>query len=193
MTTSRAIATPRELHRTALRLAQPHRERGGGGSTQARFFDTFDLDEARRLLLARASRHVDRSVAEDLVQATFIAALENADSFEGRARPTTWLVAILTRKIADHYREGGRRRRLLDSATELAPSAPPDPTETLDHQHYRERLHRGLQTLNARERDLILGAIEDTARAEDSARLGITRSHLRVLWHRAAKKLRAVD
>jgi len=187
----RAMTTSRALRRTTLPLVQsPHAR---GGSVPARFFETFDLDEARRLLLARASRYVDRSIAEDLVQATFIAALENADSFEGRARPTTWLVGILTRKIADHYREGGRRRRLLDSATELTPSAPPDPTETLDDHRYRQRLQRGLETLTARERDLILGAIDDTARAEDSARLGISRSHLRVLWHRAAKKLRAVD
>lgn len=187
------MTTSRALRRTTLPLVQTPRARGGSAAAPAPFFDTFDLDEARRLLLARASRYVDRSIAEDLVQSTFIAALENAHSFEGRARPTTWLVGILTRKIADHYREGGRRRRLLDSADELAPTPPPDAAETLDDQRHRKRLHRGLPTLTTRERDLILGAIEDTARAEDSARLGITRSHLRVLWHRAAKKLRAVD
>lgn len=144
------------------------------------------------MLLGRALRYVERSVAEDLVQATFVAAVEGADSFEGRAKPTTWLVGILTRKIADHYREGARRRRLLDSAAELTPAATMDAADALDAARRRARLLRGLDMLSARERNVMLGAMDADERADFSASLGVTRSHLRVLWHRAAKKLREV-
>ncbi len=50
-----------------------------------------------------------RDVAEDLVQETFLAAWRARDSFDGRSKRGTWLVGILRRKIADHYRAGARR------------------------------------------------------------------------------------
>lgn len=186
MTTSRAL-------RRSEHFAEPHPVRGGSAVSLAHPLDALDLEHARRMLLGRALRQVERSVAEDLVQATLVAALEGADSFEGRAKPTTWLVGILSRKIADHYREGGRRRRLLDSAAELVPAPALDAGEALDTRRYRARLERGLETLTEREREVVLiGGIEEAARADTSARLGVSRSHLRVLWHRAAMKLRAV-
>lgn len=154
-------------------------------------FESLDLEGARHMLLATALRYVERSAAEDLVQATFMAAVEGAESFEGRAKPTTWLVGILNRKIADYYRDGGRRRRLLDSAAELTCAPSVDAAEAMDAARYRARLARGLARLSARERE-VLGAIDDDDRAEFSARLGVSRSHVRVLWHRAAKKLREV-
>eukprot|EP01132_Coremiostelium_polycephalum_P015025 gene15025-18193_t len=41
----------------------------------------------------------------DLVQETFLAALEKADQFEGRSTEKTWLTAILRNKIIDLYRK----------------------------------------------------------------------------------------
>ncbi len=186
------MTTPRALRRTTS-FAEVSVERGGSAASVRSPFEALDLENARRMLLGRALRYVERSVAEDLVQATFIAALESADAFEGRAKPTTWLVGILSRKVADHYREGGRRRRLLDSAATLEPSRPLEVGDVIDLERHRARLLRGLSTLTPRERDVVLcGGIEEAARAEASARLGVSRSHLRVLWHRAATKLRAV-
>lgn len=42
--------------------------------------------------------------AEDLVQDTLIAAVQNYSQFQGRAAPKTWLLSILRRKLVDHYR-----------------------------------------------------------------------------------------
>ena len=56
--------------------------------------------------LARVGR---RDLAEDLVQETFLAAWRARDSFDGRSQRGTWLVGILRRKIADHFRAGARR------------------------------------------------------------------------------------
>jgi RNA polymerase sigma-70 factor (ECF subfamily) len=43
--------------------------------------------------------------AEDIVQDTFLAALNAKNNFKGNASERTWLVAILKRKIVDHYRK----------------------------------------------------------------------------------------
>lgn len=37
----------------------------------------------------------DKEIAKDLVQETFLAALENIKKFEGRSSEKTWLIAIL--------------------------------------------------------------------------------------------------
>lgn len=47
----------------------------------------------------------DEELARDLVQETFLAALEKAEKFEGRSSEITWLIAILKNKIIDVYRK----------------------------------------------------------------------------------------
>ena len=64
-------------------------------------------DPLFRVAIARVG---DPSVAEDLVQETFLAAWKGRGSFDGRSTLGTWLVAILKRKIVDHFRRQGRRR-----------------------------------------------------------------------------------
>lgn len=51
------------------------------------------------------SRVNDETTAQDLVQETFLAALENVAGFEGRSSESTWLTAILKNKIIDLYRK----------------------------------------------------------------------------------------
>lgn len=51
------------------------------------------------------SRLRNEEVAKDLVQDTFLAALQRLDTFEGKSQEKTWLTAILKNKIADFYRK----------------------------------------------------------------------------------------
>lgn len=51
------------------------------------------------------SRVNDTTIAEDLVQDTFLAGLKSAENFKGEAAERTWLISILKRKIIDHYRK----------------------------------------------------------------------------------------
>jgi RNA polymerase sigma-70 factor (ECF subfamily) len=51
------------------------------------------------------SRLNDEEQAKDLVQETFLAALERVDKFEGKSSERTWLTAILKNKIIDVYRK----------------------------------------------------------------------------------------
>lgn len=50
----------------------------------------------------------DKTVAEDLVQETFLAALKNIKTFSGKSSIRTWLTAILKNKIIDHFRKVSR-------------------------------------------------------------------------------------
>ncbi|PRX53653.1 sigma-70 family RNA polymerase sigma factor [Flagellimonas meridianipacifica] len=52
--------------------------------------------------IARVS---DAEIAKDLVQETFFAGLNSAKNYKGDAAERTWLIAILKRKVIDHYRK----------------------------------------------------------------------------------------
>jgi len=47
----------------------------------------------------------DEETARDLVQETFLAALERVGKFEGKSTERTWLTAILKNKVIDIYRK----------------------------------------------------------------------------------------
>ena len=60
------------------------------------------------------SRIGDPSIAEDLVQETFLAGLRAQEGFEGRSSVRTWLVAILKNKIVDSLRKMSREKPVED-------------------------------------------------------------------------------
>ncbi len=92
------------------------------------------LDEHGDYLFRFACRHFrEREVVEDLVQETFLAALEASSRFQGHSSPRTWLTSILRHKIIDRIRRAGR---------ETPPKL--EGTESLDEYfnrvgHWRER------------------------------------------------------
>ncbi len=54
------------------------------------------------------------TLAEDMVQETFLAALKGAEQFAGRARERSWLTGILKNKIYDHFRRSSREQSFTD-------------------------------------------------------------------------------
>ncbi len=52
--------------------------------------------------LARVNK---REIAEDLVQETFLAAVQSQERFKGQSSEKTWLFGILKHKVIDHYRK----------------------------------------------------------------------------------------
>ncbi len=57
-------------------------------------------------LYAFARKRIDdEELVKDLVQDTFLAALQKVDNFEGKSSERTWLTAILKNKIIDVYRK----------------------------------------------------------------------------------------
>src|SRR5689334_19865871 len=51
------------------------------------------------------------SDVEDVVQQTFLAAIDAADRFDGRSSVGTWLIGIATRRALDQTRDRWRRGR----------------------------------------------------------------------------------
>lgn len=74
------------------------------------------------------SRVKDPSIAEDLVQETFLAALKSRASFQGRSSARTWLIAILKHKIVDHIRKRVREPA-SDKVESLSDALANDPAE----------------------------------------------------------------
>ncbi len=53
----------------------------------------------------------DRGVAEDLVQDTFLAAVQAKERYQGKSSEKTWLFGIMKHKIIDYYR---RKRNIVN-------------------------------------------------------------------------------
>lgn len=71
-------------------------------STEPRAWVTHHADYLYKYTLTRIN---DEELARDLVQETFLAALERLQKFEGKSTERTWLTAILKNKIIDVYRK----------------------------------------------------------------------------------------
>ena len=56
----------------------------------------------------------DEELSKDLVQETFLAALQKVNTFEGKSSERTWLTAILRNKIVDVYRKKSSRPATTD-------------------------------------------------------------------------------
>ena len=75
------------------------------------------------------SRIKDPSIAEDLVQETFLAALKARKNFQGRSTARTWLIAILKHKIVDHIRKQVREHT-TDKLESMLNTAANDPVDS---------------------------------------------------------------
>ena len=75
----------------------------------------------------------DQDAAEEIVQVSFLAALQAKDSFQGRSSEKSWLFGILKHKIMDHFRAAKKYVSL-----DLSSDDPGDPYErAYDHTGHR--------------------------------------------------------
>lgn len=144
----------------------------------------------------RAVRDNDR--ARELVQETYVSALEAFSGFEGRSSLRTWMVGILSRKIIDHYRRT-RREVLTDVMPEPEPgiwssffrSSPRAPDADIDPKRAIDVMDSAMASLSELERmAVLLCDVEQLDRDEACNALGIQPTNLRVLLHRGRTKLR---
>jgi len=149
----------------------------------------------------------DASVAEDLVQDTFLAAFKARERFNGKSSDRTWLVGILRHKICDHLRRTCRERAvradipaspgdeeawedalmwLHDVATESQ-----SPSRRIELAEFRANLELALGKLPPRVAQVFqLYEMEERPNNEVCQRLNISESNLWVMLHRARKQLR---
>lgn len=149
----------------------------------------------------------DSSVAEDLVQETFLAALKAHARFAGKCAERTWLVGILRHKIYDHLRHTCRERtrRVQNTASRDDHEGWDDsvfwvhdvaaecqsPSRRMELEEFRANLESALGQLPPRIAQVFqLYAVEERPNREVCEKLNISESNLWVMLHRARKQLR---
>lgn len=146
------------------------------------------IRELTPALLAIARRSLRGEDAEDVVQETWISALRNIGSFDGRSSLSTWLITILRRRITDHYRARPAATEPMGDMELASEQLPPD--MRAQTRELAQVAGEALASLASLERAAVVQCdIRDFDRDSASAALGVTRSHLRVLLHRAHRKL----
>jgi RNA polymerase sigma-70 factor (ECF subfamily) len=156
------------------------------------------------------------SVAEEVVQETWLAVLDGLDRFEGRSSLKTWLFHILTNKAKTR---GVRERRTVPFTSlgpddDGEPSVPPerfqgagdtwpghwatpprpweDPERRLASLEARERLRAAIGALPpVQQAVLTLRDVEGVPSEEVSELLDLTPGNQRVILHRARARVRA--
>ena len=155
-------------------------------------------------------RIADEEQAKDLVQETFLAALQRVDKFEGKSSERTWLTAILKNKIIDVY----RKKSAVVISSDITDAANDQNFFDVNDGHWNEA-HRpkpfGLEQnnpLESKEFNQILTAcmqklpplwlsvftmkhIDDETSETICAELKVTSSNFWVIIHRAKLNLRA--
>ncbi len=170
-------------------------------------------DELYRFALRRV---MDAAAAQELVQDTFVSALEALDSFRGQASERTWLFVILKRKIIDHYRRQARSPFVpLDLTSDQAPEVEffrpadghwreeqyPNPWNVgddegrgdtvLEQQEFRQILKRCQERLSPQHLAVfVLRFVEELPAEEICQELNLSSSNYWVIVHRAKLHLR---
>ena len=157
-----------------------------------------------------------RSVAEEVVQETWLAVLSGIDRFEGRSSLKTWVYRILVNKAKTRgvreartvpfsaFAPEGEERAVPEDrfrgADDLWPghwASPPRPLETVPEERLLARETRGriaeaLETLPESQRVVV--TLRDVAGWDSDEvcdALGLSEGNQRVLLHRGRAKLRA--
>jgi RNA polymerase sigma-70 factor (ECF subfamily) len=153
-------------------------------------------------------------LAEDLVQETLLAAIEDRHRFEARSSLRTWLVGILKHKLLDYRRRSARRaaraqpppKRASDEEVEAWTESqfsrrgkwkiPPaqwgdDPRSILESDEFRVILVRCLEKLPIRAADALMLTERQGLNAQRLGNfLGISATNVGVLLYRARSAMR---
>jgi RNA polymerase sigma-70 factor (ECF subfamily) len=177
------------------------------------------VEEHGPFLMRLVMMHVpSRAIAEEVVQDTWLAALNGLDRFEGRSMLRTWLASIALNKARTRGTREGRilpfallRRRYEEGGgPALDPdrfqgkrgerpgwwASPPvaweDPQSRLEANETRDVLLRAIRDLPPRQREVItLRDISGWDAEEVRNALDLSETNQRVLLHRARSKVRA--
>jgi RNA polymerase sigma-70 factor (ECF subfamily) len=152
-------------------------------------------------------RVYEATVAEDLVQETFLAALRSFKNFQSRSSIKTWLTGILKHKIIDHFRKKAKKQPIDDIEPninklddlfdqnghwKIEPAKwNADPQKLYDQKEFIKLLHKCLSELPGRQASaFILREIVGENTQEICKILDISTTNSWVLLHRARMYLR---
>lgn len=162
-------------------------------------------DTALTFLFERYADHIYRlalrllnneTMADGVVQDTFMVVLEHIDSFEGRSSIGTWLYRIAYNNAVGRLRKMRPELELDDTTDSLyIPEAFIDwetiPERTMSSSEVKTELDRAIATLNPTLRAVfLLRDVEELSTEETAHILGISEGAVKVRLHRARLALR---
>ena len=148
--------------------------------------EAFDL---AGLTLANVSRHLarDTAEAEDLVQATFLTAIEKAHSYDASRPLLPWLLGILTL----HARDARRKRGRDPDPDRLAQPNEVGPLDQAASAELAGAVERALSSLPKLYREVLGAHLTQGLKPEQIARrIDVAPGTVRVRLHRGLKRLR---
>jgi len=155
------------------------------------------VDRLYSLIFHQVGRN--KAVAEDIVQETFIAALNSAGKFRGHSQFYTWLCSIAHHKITDFYRQQGRQNKHAEppskiAAKEIEQIAESEPTilSKIESQETQQTVEQALSRLPLDYRQaLLFKYVEQMPVSEISLVMRRTPKSVEGLLTRARQTLRA--
>jgi RNA polymerase sigma-70 factor (ECF subfamily) len=185
---------------------------------EAAFVALLDRYQAALIRLATGYVH-DRAIAEDVVQATWVAVLRGLDRFEGRASLKTWLFRIVINRARTRAaREGrsvsfstlaGADTHTFEPAVEAERFLPPHdpnwpghwlvppsqddlPEQRLLANELLQQVRACVATLPKAQREVVtLRDVDGCTSDEVCQLLGLSEANQRVLLHRGRSRVRA--
>lgn len=139
-------------------------------------------------------------VAEEIVQETFLAAIAGRKNFRNESTVSTWLFAILRRKIADHFRRQHRDQSAFEPSTEQPANDArrsedrgwgADPARVYEDQEFWDTFDRCVEKLPDKLAEVfILREINQQSAKEICELLGLGATNLSMRLHRCRLALR---
>ena len=133
-----------------------------------------------------------RANAEDLTQQVFMSAWENISNYKTQGFPfSSWLYRIANNAVIDHYRTD-RRHVAIDSLPEdlFAEEAP---NRKIEQQSEIQEIKKAIGGLEQDQQSVVvMKFIEEMTNKEIAAVLDKSEGAIRVIQHRAMKKLKDI-
>jgi RNA polymerase sigma-70 factor (ECF subfamily) len=149
------------------------------------------IDQRKQFLQFVERRVSTRATAEDIIQAAYIRAMEQASTLRSSESAVAWFYRILRNAVIDHYRHRAAEDRALEQwAKDLAVEAQPDAST---HQLVCQCINNVLANLKPAYSEIIreLDLSESEATLESFAKKsGITPGNAAVRAHRARQALK---
>ena len=169
--------------------------RSGDSAAMAEFYNLY-RNRLHSLILEQVDR--DETVAEDLVQEVFLAALGSLDKFRGDSQLHTWLRSIALHKINDFYRHQAREPRTgrsYDDSDGLELEQPrvdePSTHTVMEDEEVRQSVHQALADLpHDYQEVLVLKYLKDMPVLAISQVMGRSPKSVEGLLSRARKAMR---
>ena len=144
----------------------------------------------RKFILASVK---NESVADDLVQETFIKIQENLDSVRDPEKISSWIFRIAYHLCQDHFRTSKKASSHEDTHDGLVNFQETPVQKKLEQSEMSQCVQDQLNLLPDSQRSVIIFAdVMDFSHQEIADILGLTVENVKVRLHRARKKLKAI-